>query len=186
MTATLPTLAGSTNLATPTITIGTDIASVARVRALLAASDAFATTVFRPDEIAYCTGFRDPAPHFAARFSAKEATLKALHLELGLPPATSRLRDIEVCRRSGAPWLRLHDRLARRIERLGIAGAAVSLSHDGDYAVAYVLVTWLPGVATAPSQWEIESGQLDMAPGQSSTAPRQSDTAPSPMNGWRP
>jgi holo-[acyl-carrier protein] synthase len=131
----LPAISGGTGM-----TAGVDIAAVGRVRALLAAGNAFADQVFQPDEIAYCAAFRDPAPHFAARFSAKEATLKALHVGLGVPPATRRLRDIEVCRSTGAPRLLLHHRMMALARRLGITGAAVSLSHDGDYAVAYVLL----------------------------------------------
>ncbi|WP_051728135.1 holo-ACP synthase [Nocardia brasiliensis] len=122
------------------LSAGVDIAAVDRIRALLAAGNAFCEHVFRPDEIAYCTAFRDPAPHFAARFGAKEATLKALHLGLGAPPATRRLRDIEVCRTTGAPRLRLHHRMATLARRRGLTGAAVSLSHDGDYALACVLL----------------------------------------------
>ncbi|MGW4849077.1 holo-ACP synthase [Nocardia brasiliensis] len=131
----LPAIAGSTALSA-----GVDIAAVGRIRALLAAGNAFCEGVFQPDEIAYCTAFRDPAPHFAARFGAKEATLKALHLGLGAPPATRRLRDIEVCRTTGAPRLLLHHRMAALARRRGLTGAAVSLSHDGDYALACVLL----------------------------------------------
>ncbi|MFD6160002.1 holo-ACP synthase [Nocardia sp. NPDC060256] len=131
----LPAISGPT-----TMTVGVDIAAVGRVRALLAAGNTFAEQVFQPAEISYCAGFRDPAPHFAARFSAKEATLKALQVGLGLPPALRRLRDIEVCRSTGVPQLLLHNRLVTLARRLGISGAAVSLSHDGEYAVAYVLL----------------------------------------------
>ncbi|CAM4083927.1 holo-ACP synthase [Nocardia ninae] len=136
----LPAISGAAAMS-----VGIDIAAVARVRALLATGTTFAERVFRPAEIAYCAAFRDPAPHFAARFSAKEATLKALHVGLGLPPATRRLRDIEVCRSTGAPRLLLHNRLMTRARRLGITGAALSLSHDGDYAIAYVLLTGFEG-----------------------------------------
>ncbi|MCM6775608.1 holo-ACP synthase [Nocardia sp. CDC159] len=128
--------------AAPTITTGVDIASVQRLRQLLDTRPPFALAVFSPDEIAYCRRFRDPAPHFAARFGAKEATLKALSLGLGVPPATRRLRDVEVCRTAGPPRLRLHNRLAAAARRLGVTGAAVALSHDGDYAIAQVLLSW--------------------------------------------
>ncbi|AFU03193.1 holo-ACP synthase [Nocardia brasiliensis] len=131
----LPAISGPTALSA-----GVDIAAVDRIRTLLAAGNAFCEQVFRPAEIAYCTAFRDPAPHFAARFGAKEATLKALRLGLGVPPATRRLRDIEVCRTTGAPHLLLHHRMATLARRRGLTGATVSLSHDGDYALAWVLL----------------------------------------------
>jgi len=51
--------------------------------------------VFTEGEIAYCRRRSDPAPHFAARFAAKEAGFKALGtgLRLGV-----RWRELEVCR----------------------------------------------------------------------------------------
>src|SRR5258705_13357189 len=61
----------------------------------------FVDRVFTDDEIIYCRARRDPAPHFAARFAAKEAGFKALGtgLQMGV-----RWRELEVRReREGAP-----------------------------------------------------------------------------------
>jgi len=125
-----------------TVTAGVDIASIQRLGVLLGAQKQFATNIFRPEEIDYCLSFRDPAVHFAARFAAKEATLKALQMGLGVPPVMHRLRDVEVCRALGPPRLRLHNRMAEKAHRLGIRGASLSLSHDCGLAIAYVLLSW--------------------------------------------
>jgi holo-[acyl-carrier protein] synthase len=59
--------------------IGIDLVFLARMRAIIARWDErFVRRVFTDGEIAYCRARRDPVPHFAARFAAKEAALKAL------------------------------------------------------------------------------------------------------------
>ena len=59
--------------------VGTDIVEVDRIRKLIDKYDfKFLTKIFTPEEIEYCNSHRDPSIHFAGRFSAKEATLKAL------------------------------------------------------------------------------------------------------------
>ena len=100
--------------------------------------DRFVDRVFTDDEIAYCRSRRDPAPHFAARFAAKEAGFKALGtgLQMGV-----RWRELEVRReRREAPMLVLSGR-AREIG-LGRGGSRMllSLSHEGDYALAQAIL----------------------------------------------
>src|SRR5207244_12911478 len=66
----------------------------------------FLRRVFTDGEIAYCRARRDPTQHFAVRFAAKEAGLKALGtgLRLGI-----NWRELEVRRERGqAPVLALH------------------------------------------------------------------------------
>ena len=59
--------------------IGVDLTQMPRMRRVVARWDErFLQRVFTEQEIAYCRRRRDPIPHFAARFAAKEATLKAL------------------------------------------------------------------------------------------------------------
>ena len=100
--------------------------------------DRFVDRVFTDDEIAYCRSRRDPAPHFAARFAAKEAGFKALGtgLQMGV-----RWRELEVRReRQEAPTLVLSGR-AREIG-LGRGGSRMllSLTHEGDYALAQAIL----------------------------------------------
>jgi holo-[acyl-carrier protein] synthase len=100
--------------------------------------DRFVGRVFTDDEIAYCRARRDPAPHFAARFAAKEAGFKALGtgLQMGV-----RWRELEVCReREEAPTLVLSGR-AREIGLVrGGSRMLLSLTHEGDYALAQAML----------------------------------------------
>lgn len=98
--------------------------------------DRFVDRVFTDDEIAYCRSRRDPAPHFAARFAAKEAFLKAL----GAPPGL-RWTEIEVrSTPGGAPVLVLSGEAAAAARRRGVASQHLSLTHAGDVAAAVVVL----------------------------------------------
>lgn len=116
--------------------IGTDICDVRRARRSIQAGrfEALCAKVLTRAEQAYCGSAPDPAKSFAARFAAKEAWLKAL----GAPAAVA-LRDIEVHRASGPPIFRLGPSAQRAAEVCGATRFHLSLSHDGDYALAFVL-----------------------------------------------
>ncbi len=124
----------------PRIRHGVDLVHLPKLRALLQEQPRFAERVFTQDERAYCDGFPDPAPHYAARFAAKEATLKALGFGMTAMGVDARLREIEVVRKGTAPTLALHGRSAREAERLGVVSTSVSLTHDGDHAMAAVVL----------------------------------------------
>jgi len=119
--------------------IGIDLVSIPRMREMIDRwQDRFVRRVFTDGEIAYCRAHSDPVPHFAARFAAKEAGLKALGtgLQLGV-----RWRELEVRReRTQAPTLTLSGR-SREIG-LGKGGSRVllSLTHEGDYALAQAML----------------------------------------------
>jgi holo-[acyl-carrier protein] synthase len=119
--------------------IGVDLVSVPRMRAMIERwQDRFLRRVFTEGEIAYCRDRADPAPHFAARFAAKEAGLKALGtgLQFGV-----RWRELEVRReRTQAPTLVLSGR-SKEIGRVkGGSRMLLSLTHEGDYALAQAML----------------------------------------------
>ena len=58
--------------------IGVDIVETRRVRKAIRRSPGFLKRIFTEEEISYCRRHKDPWPHFAARFAAKEAVWKAL------------------------------------------------------------------------------------------------------------
>lgn len=120
------------------IGIGIDIEEVARVEELAARyGDRFIGRIFTEGEAGYCLRRRTPAQHLTARFSAKEAAMKAL----GTGRAHGVLwRDVEVVREGGPPQLRLHGGARRRFEALGATGALLTMTHSRQLAIAQVVL----------------------------------------------
>jgi holo-[acyl-carrier protein] synthase len=118
--------------------VGVDLVRIARIRqAMERWQDRFLARVFTPEEVAYARRRHDPAEHLAARFAAKEATLKALGTGLSMGV---RWREMEVRReRGGPPRMHLSGRTAEVGLARGVRSLHVSLTHDGDYAMAQVL-----------------------------------------------
>jgi holo-[acyl-carrier protein] synthase len=118
--------------------IGIDVVEIARVRRLRERwGERFLARVFTREERAYAERRRDPAEHLAARFAAKEATLKALGTGLSMGV---RWREMEVRRAPGGPpTLALSGRTAALGAARGIRRLHVSLTHDAGVALAQVL-----------------------------------------------
>lgn len=123
-----------------TIRHGLDLCDADALRALMARHPDFGARVFTAAERAYCERYPDPLPHYAARFAAKEATLKALGVGITPLGIDRALRDIEVVRRGRAPTLGLAGRPARVARALGVTSHAVSLTHEGRRAMASVVM----------------------------------------------
>lgn len=119
--------------------LGIDLASVSRIGGLRERhGDRFLERVFTGGEIAFCTGRKDENRGFAARFAAKEAAMKALGT--GLAGGVT-WRDVEVVNGSGGrPELILRGEAFEKARGLGAARFLVSLTHDGDYACAVVVL----------------------------------------------
>jgi holo-[acyl-carrier protein] synthase len=97
----------------------------------------FLNRVFTENEVAYCMRRRVPAVHFAGRFAAKEAAMKAL----GTGHSQGVLwRDVEVVRRGGPPQLQLHGGAARRFASMGGHSSLLTITHSDDLALAEVLI----------------------------------------------
>lgn len=120
---------------------GIDLVSTARMRAILEkdGGDHFEARVFSAGERAYCRARKDPMPHFAARFAAKEAYGKALGLGLG---PSGDFAEIEVVNGAdGRPSLRVSGAAAEIFGKHGGGEIFLSLTHEGDHAMASVIVT---------------------------------------------
>lgn len=117
------------------LTTGVDIIEIPRLRQILERyGQRFLERVYTAGEIAYCRG---RPPNLAARFAAKEATMKAL----GTGVSGVGWKDIEVVRhQSGAPSIQLYGRAKCRAQRLGMVEISLSLSHCQEYAVAFVVM----------------------------------------------
>ena len=119
--------------------IGVDLTRIPRLREVVARwNDRFLQRVFTEQELDYCRKRRDPIPHLAARFAAKEATLKALGtgLRMGV-----KWRELEVRRvRGQAPTMVRSGRCRAIAEAKGGRRVLLSLTHDGDYAMAQAML----------------------------------------------
>src|SRR5205823_13872640 len=114
------------------IGIGIDAVDVDRFRRLLARRPGLAERLFTDGE----RGVGSGAAGLAARFAAKEATMKALGVGLG----AFRFRDVEVVREeSGAATLVLHGAAADLAVASGVGRWHVSMTHTALVAEAAVL-----------------------------------------------
>ena len=119
---------------------GIDLTSVDRIARLLQEHpERFLTRCFTEVERSYAANRREAPTHYAARFSAKEATLKALGtgLRFGIE-----WTDIEVQNDGlGQPILHVRGKAAEIAEKLGISQWLISLTHTAGLASASVIAT---------------------------------------------
>ncbi|MEY8562459.1 holo-ACP synthase [Eggerthellaceae bacterium 3-80] len=114
--------------------LGVDIVEIARMKAILKRTPSFKTRVFSEDERAYCDKTAQPAIHYATRFAAKEAVLKALGT--GFSQGIG-VRDIEVYRNAkGRPLVHLYGRAKEIASEMGVREIPISLSYTHTDAVA--------------------------------------------------
>jgi len=118
--------------------LGTDIIEVDRVRKTMEADPGFRQQVFSPAEIGYCESKAYPFQHYAARFCAKEAFLKAAGTGLN---AGIKLSDIEVVDEpSGKPAIQLSGAAKDFFGKFGFSKILVSLSHLKNISIAVVII----------------------------------------------
>ena len=115
--------------------IGTDIAECARIEKMISRHGShFLDHVYTVREIAYCSPKRRAAEHFAGRWAAKEAVLKALGT--GWIAGIS-WKDVEVSNNvGGKPKIHLHGGTKKIAEQLGITEIFISISHCSCHAIA--------------------------------------------------
>lgn len=114
--------------------LGVDIVEIARMKRILERSPRFKMRVYTEGERIYCEKNANPAVHYAMRFAAKEAVLKALGtgFSCGIAPA-----DVEVERNAaGRPLAVLHRKAAAVAAELGVREIPISLSYTHNEAVA--------------------------------------------------
>jgi len=116
------------------IRVGTDVEAITEVAAALDRwGRRYSQRLFTDGELAECG---NAAPRLAARFAAKEATIKVLAPDDVVP----RWRSIEVrTSAGGAPSLVLHDEAAVLARQRGIGPMSVSLSHGAGIGTATVV-----------------------------------------------
>src|SRR5260370_31658402 len=121
------------------ISIGSDIIEVGRVGEIIERTPRFAERVFTEAERTYCESRGAvAAQHYAARFAAKEAALKAL--QTGWSGGIA-WQDIEVtAKESGAPVILFHGRARELYEQTGATSAHLSIAHTSEHAIAEVVL----------------------------------------------
>ena len=119
--------------------IGIDLVNIKRVeRVINRWGKRFIGRVFTLEEIAFCNKRAFPVSAFALRFAAKEAFSKALGLGMrrGI-----RWRDIEIFHSPrGQPQLKIHGRSSDICREKRITNYHLSLSDEGDYGIAMVVL----------------------------------------------
>lgn len=117
--------------------LGVDIVEIARMRTILRRTPCFRERVFSEEERAYCDATALPEAHYATRFAAKEALVKALGV--GFSQGIG-VRDIEVRRTvRGRPYLVLSGKAKQYAQKQDIGELPLSLSYTHTDAVACVL-----------------------------------------------
>ena len=112
------------------LSIGTDIVKIDRIKSLYKDSK-FQNKIFSSLEVEYCNSHKEPYIHLSGKYAAKEAVKKAL-LSAKIVK-TIQLINIEVLNnKDKSPYIKLIN--------VNNIKCNVSISHDGDYAIAFVIV----------------------------------------------
>ncbi len=113
--------------------LGVDIVEIDRMREALKRRPRMKERLFSEEEREYCDKRNKPEIHYAMRFAAKEAVLKAL----GTGFSGMRFRDVEVVRdERGRPIPKLSGKAAEVAEAAGVVEMHLSLSYTHTNAVA--------------------------------------------------
>ena len=132
------TFLGEGNIGAVVVGIGVDIVEVRRITQALQGGDAMAKRVFTKAELDYCWDRKNRYQHFAGRFAAKEAALKALGTgwQEGI-----RWKDVEVVPgERGKPEVNFYGKAKEFLEASGAKRAIVTITHAREYAVAAVVL----------------------------------------------
>jgi holo-[acyl-carrier protein] synthase len=118
--------------------IGTDITECLRIAQMIERhGELFITRVYTPQEIQYCQSRKQATQHFAGRWAAKEAVLKAVGT--GWRRGIS-WRDVEIRNQlGGKPVVALFGGVREVADELGIGQILISISHCRSHATAYAL-----------------------------------------------
>ncbi len=136
-----------TPMSTDQVGLGVDIVSIERMRKILKRTPSFSRRVFSEAERAYCDGKAQPEVHYATRFAAKEAVVKALGT--GFSEGIG-VRDIEVRRTSkGRPYVVLTGRARQVAREQGVNEIPISLSFTHTDAVACAMAITADSLAAA-------------------------------------
>lgn len=118
--------------------IGVDLVDVSRVESIIFRwQQQFLRRIFTDQEIRYCNNKKNPAQRFATRYAAKHAVVKAL-----FPKGAEGIdyRQIEVDQRESRTIVNLSGRAQERADEMKVQKVHLMVSHDGNYAIANVVL----------------------------------------------
>lgn len=119
----------------PDCSPGIDLVENARIAtAIERAGPAFLRRTFTEAEVAYCQGHRNPVPHFAARFAAKEAVSKCFTTGIGTEFGWKSASVYHGARHE--PLIRLDAQGQALLAHVGATHVMLTLSHTENYAMA--------------------------------------------------
>ena len=124
--------------------MGIDIVEIEEIKKAIEKGNRFTERVYTPKEIGYCEGKNDKYPHYAVRYAAKEAVMKALGTGWDKGVQWKQIEIINEGDRkpetgSGKPQIRLSGEALKRAKKMRVDNIAVSLSHSQYYAIASVV-----------------------------------------------
>ncbi|MGA3007348.1 MAG: holo-ACP synthase [Opitutaceae bacterium] len=115
--------------------LGCDLVETGRIRGVFERQgERFLARVFTEEERVYCLAMKDPHPHLAARFAAKEAVSKAFSTGIGAELGWKSVSVYHGPRHS--PQVRLDGQGAALLARVGATGIMLTLSHTETLAMA--------------------------------------------------
>ncbi len=114
--------------------LGIDIVSVERIEKIIQRKERFLTKIFSEEEVQEIKNRKNFYEALAGKFACKEAVIKALGG--GLSP-----KDISVMhKKDGSPYVILSSRAKKKFESFMVNSIAVSISHDGGFAIAVAIL----------------------------------------------
>jgi phosphopantetheine--protein transferase-like protein len=124
-----------------TLGVGVDIIAIARMREIIdgPGRQPFLKKVFTPDEVARAEAHSDPVVYFAKTFAAKEAIFKTFSIDW---ESGVQFNEIDVTDgQFGEPVPILSGRFAALAAERNATRVHLSLSYDGDYAIAMAVLS---------------------------------------------
>lgn len=119
------------------IGIGSDIVSIKRIEKAILRNSGFPKRILTEKELLFFYQRKSSPSFLAGRFAAKEAMLKALGTGLS---KGIRFKDIEVTYKEKLPTILLKREALKQFNLLSGSKVFLSISHEKEYAIAYVII----------------------------------------------
>lgn len=118
--------------------IGIDIIEIDRIAEKIHKTNGILEKIFSPGEIKYCEKMKNREQHYAGRFAAKEAFLKAAGE--GIFSGLS-LCEIEITNEaSGKPYFTFYGKTLEKVQAMNISKIHLTLTHLKETAAAFVII----------------------------------------------